>query len=63
MPYNGFYQNCCVTDLTGHPSISVPAGTIDGLPVGAMFAAKHFDEMTLLRAAKMFVDSMQNTNT
>ncbi len=52
-----FYQNCCVTDLTGHPSISVPAGTIDGLPVGAMFAAKHFDEMTLLRAAKMFVDA------
>ena len=54
-----FYQNCCVTDLTGHPSISVPAGTIDGLPVGAMFAAKHFDEMTLLRAAKMFVDAAE----
>ena len=52
-----FYQNCCVTDLTGHPSISVPAGTIDGLPVGAMFAAKHFDEMMLLRAAKMFIDA------
>ena len=51
-----FYQNCCVTDVTGHPSISVPAGMIDGLPVGAMLTAKHFDEMTLLRAAKMLVN-------
>ena len=58
-----FYQNCCVTDLTGHPSISVPAGMIDGLPVGAMLTAKHFDEMTLLRAAKMFIDSTRETNT
>lgn len=58
-----FYQNCCVTDLTGHPSISVPAGMIDGLPVGAMFAARHFDEMTLMRAAKMFLDSTRETNT
>ena len=56
-----FYKNCCVTDLTGHPSISVPAGMIDGLPVGAMLTAKHFDEMTLLRAAKMFVDSSETT--
>ena len=54
-----FYQNCCVTDVTGHPSISVPAGMIDGLPVGAMLTAKHFDEMTLLRAAKMFVDAAE----
>ena len=58
-----FYQNCCVTDLTGHPSISVPAGMIDGLPVGAMLTAKHFDEMTLLRASKMFIDSTRKTNT
>lgn len=58
-----FYQNCCVTDLTGHPSISVPAGMIDGLPVGAMFAARHFDEMTLMRAAKMFLDSTREINT
>ena len=58
-----FYQNCCVTDVTGHPSISVPAGMVDGLPVGAMFVAKHFDEMTLLRASKMFIDSTRKTNT
>ena len=37
---------------TGHPSISVPVGTTaDGRPVGAMLTGRHFDELTLYRAA------------
>ena len=35
--------------LTGHPALSVPAGTIDGLPVGAQIVTRHQDEPTALR--------------
>ncbi|MBN9463249.1 MAG: amidase [Burkholderiales bacterium] len=38
-------------DLTGHPAISVPCGETDGKPVGLMLVGRHFDEMTVLRAA------------
>ncbi|WP_227268192.1 amidase [Roseobacter weihaiensis] len=37
---------------TGHPSISVPAGTTnDGRPIGAMFIGRKLEEKTLYRAA------------
>jgi amidase len=39
-------------DLTGHPAISVPCGTVDGLPVGAMLATRHWHEATLYRIAE-----------
>ena len=35
--------------LTGHPALSVPAGSIDGLPVGAQIVTRHRDEPTALR--------------
>lgn len=38
-------------NLTGHPAISVPCGTLGGLPVGLMFVARHGDEASLFRAA------------
>ena len=38
-------------NLTGHPAISVPCGETDGKPVGLMLIGRHFDEMTVLRAA------------
>lgn len=41
-------------DLTGHPAISVPCGEADGKPVGLMLVGKHFDEMTVLRAADAY---------
>jgi amidase len=46
--------NTCVTDVTGHPACSVPAGTPGGLPVGMMIIGKHFADATVLRVAHAF---------
>ena len=46
--------NTAPIDVTGHPSMSVPCGMSDGLPVGMMLTAKHFDEVTIYRAASAF---------
>lgn len=44
--------NTAPTCVTGHPAISIPVGrTSDGRPIGAMLIARHYDEMTLYRAA------------
>ncbi|MFB6361157.1 MAG: amidase, partial [Halobacteriales archaeon] len=42
------------TDLTGHPAISVPAGRIEGKPVGLQLVGARYDEGTLLDAAYGF---------
>lgn len=44
-------SNTAPTNCTGHPALSVPCGTIDGLPVGLMLVGRYFDERTLYRAA------------
>lgn len=46
--------NTAPFNVTGHPAISVPAGTVDGLPVGMMLVGRHGAESTLLRAAHAF---------
>ncbi|MEY2336521.1 amidase [Acidithiobacillus ferrianus] len=43
--------NTAPFDVTGHPAMSVPCGSSDGLPIGMMLVAKHFDEATIYRAA------------
>jgi aspartyl-tRNA(Asn)/glutamyl-tRNA(Gln) amidotransferase subunit A len=40
--------------LSGHPAISVPAGFVDGLPVGMQIISKRFKEDTMLKIAKNF---------
>lgn len=41
-------------DLTGHPALSLPCGTVNDLPVGLMLVGRHFDELTVYRAAHAF---------
>ncbi|USZ73724.1 amidase (plasmid) [Natronosalvus halobius] len=51
-------KNSSPFDVTGHPAVSVPCGTDDGLPVGLMFVGEHFDDATVLRAAQAFEQSV-----
>ncbi|TAH64622.1 MAG: Asp-tRNA(Asn)/Glu-tRNA(Gln) amidotransferase subunit GatA, partial [Methanosarcina mazei] len=46
--------NTCPINLAGVPSISVPCGFTDGLPIGLQIMGKPFDEETVLRAAYTF---------
>ncbi|PJK22824.1 amidase [Mycolicibacterium goodii] len=46
--------NTATFDVTGHPACSVPAGTVDGLPVGMMIVGRHHDDATVLRVAQTF---------
>ncbi len=46
--------NTAPFDVTHHPAMSIPCGMSDGLPVGLMLVGRHFDEMTIYRAAHAF---------
>ena len=39
-------------NITGHPAVTVNAGFVHGMPVGIMFVGRHFDDVTILRAAQ-----------
>lgn len=41
-------------DVTGHPAMSIPCGMSDGLPVGLMLVARHYQESTIYQAAAAF---------
>jgi aspartyl-tRNA(Asn)/glutamyl-tRNA(Gln) amidotransferase subunit A len=44
-------------NLAGVPSISVPCGFSDALPIGMQIIGKHFDEATILRTAYTFEEN------
>jgi amidase len=46
--------NTAPFDVTGHPAMSVPCGLSAGLPAGMMLVARHFDEVSIYRAASAF---------
>jgi amidase len=46
--------NTCPFDVTGHPALTVPCGTSDGLPIGLMLIGRHWDDATVLRAGHAF---------
>jgi amidase len=46
--------NTAPFDVSGHPALSVPCGTADGLPVGLMFVGERFDDATVLNAGHAF---------
>ena len=46
--------NTAPFNMTGHPSLSVPCGSSDGLPVGMMLTGRHFDDATLLAVAHVY---------
>jgi Asp-tRNA(Asn)/Glu-tRNA(Gln) amidotransferase A subunit family amidase len=46
----------CPFNLTGHPVVHVPAGTVDGLPVGLQLVGPRYGERDLLAAAALYED-------
>jgi len=50
----GMVANTCVTDVTGHPAISIPCAKSAGLPVGLMIIGRLWEEATVLQAAAAY---------
>ncbi|MFQ6073258.1 MAG: amidase family protein, partial [Methanosarcinales archaeon] len=46
--------NTVPINLAGVPSISVPCGFKNGLPIGMQIIGKHFDEKTILQVAHTY---------
>jgi amidase len=47
----GVFESSSLAAVAGYPNITVPAGYIQGLPVGTSFFGKAFTEPTLIKAA------------
>lgn len=47
------------TNFTGHPCISVPFGSNNGLPIGMQLIAKHNDEGSLLALARLLESAQE----
>ncbi len=47
-------SNTCQANLTGHPSMSVPCGMAEGLPIGMMITGRAFEDFSVIAAAAAF---------
>lgn len=43
--------NTCGFNVSGHPAMSIPCGTSDGLPIGLQLIGRYFEEAEIYRAA------------
>ncbi|HEU4586430.1 MAG TPA: Asp-tRNA(Asn)/Glu-tRNA(Gln) amidotransferase subunit GatA [Gemmatimonadaceae bacterium] len=59
-PYEMYLNDIftATVNLAGVPAISVPVGTIDGLPVGAQLIARHFEEDRMFRVAYVLENAL-----
>ena len=55
-----FLVNTPSFDVTHHPAMTLPCGCSDGLPVGMMLVAAHFNESAIYRAAHAFEQAGAN---
>ena len=54
--------NTAPIDVTGHPSMSVPCGMSDGLPIGMQLVGRHGEEATLLALAAQLEGELRWTD-
>lgn len=52
--YLGWMRAVCAVTVTGHPAIAMPAGFVDGTPVGIQLVGRHRGERELLGLAAGF---------
>ena len=58
--YIDWMKSCYYITVTGHPSISVPAGfTEEGLPVGIQIVGRYRDDIGVLQLAHAFEQATQ----
>jgi aspartyl-tRNA(Asn)/glutamyl-tRNA(Gln) amidotransferase subunit A len=50
--------NTVSINLAGVPSLSIPCGVSQGLPIGLQLVGRHFEEDTILRAAEGYENSV-----
>jgi amidase/aspartyl-tRNA(Asn)/glutamyl-tRNA(Gln) amidotransferase subunit A len=55
-PGYAYGRNTRLADVTRQPAITLPDGTVDGLPTGLQLMADEFEERTLLAAASSVYD-------
>lgn len=46
--------NCSLSDMTGHPGLSMPACSVDGLPAGVMLLGHRFGDGRLVEIAQRY---------
>lgn len=54
---NGGTSTSAPAAIAGYPSLTVPMGYVDGLPVGLSFIGRPWSERTLLRVAEQFEEA------